>query len=117
MSLVRKVTTEDFAREVLFSPVPVVVDVQTDRTGTCRVLTPLLEKSAEAYAGQIKFLQVNIDEDPVVAELYRVEGAPALLFFRDGRPAGRFVGQSDARSLEARLDWFATSLPPTLASA
>ena len=104
MSQVRKVTAEDFAREALFSPAPVVVDVYADWCGPCRALAPLLERLAEAYRGRVKFLKVNIDEAPDVADVYRVDGVPTLLFFRDGLLTDRLVGLSDPRGLVAKLD-------------
>jgi thioredoxin len=99
MSLVQKVTAQDFSREVYFSPVPVVVDAYADWCGPCRALAPLLERAAELYAGRLKFLKVDIDEDPDVAEVYRVEGVPTLLFFRDGQLIDRVVGLAEPRSL------------------
>ncbi len=104
MSRARKVTADNFSREVLFSPVPVVVDVAADWCGPCRALAPLLHRLADRYAGRIKFLTVNIDEDPEVAEVYGVQGVPTLLFFRDGRPADRVVGLTHPRELVAKLD-------------
>jgi thioredoxin len=109
MPRVRTVTTEDFSREVYFSPVPVVVDVYADWCGPCRAVAPLLERLAEVFAGRVKFLKVNIDADPEVAGVYRVEGVPTLLFFRDGRPIDRIVGLSDPRTLVAKIDRLAAA--------
>lgn len=103
MSRVQHVTTQDFAREVLFSPVPVVVDIFADWCGPCRAIAPLLERAAELYAGRLKFLKVDIDQDPDVAERYQVTGVPTLLFFRDGRFTDRVVGLSDPRALVAKF--------------
>jgi thioredoxin 1 len=103
MSRVPQVTTREFAREVLFAPVPVVVDVYADWCGPCRAVAPLLERAAELYAGRLKFLKVDIDEDPDVAEVYEVTGVPTLLFFRDGQLIDRVVGLSEPRTLLAKL--------------
>jgi thioredoxin len=103
MSRVQQVTTEDFAREVLNSPVPVVVDVYADWCGPCRAIAPLLERATELYAGRLKFLKVDIDQDPDVAERCQVTGVPTLLFFRDGRLTDRVVGLSDPRALAAKF--------------
>jgi thioredoxin len=109
MSLVRKVTAEDFSREVFFSSVPVVVDVYADWCGPCRALAPLLERLAETYASRVKLLKVNIDEDPEVAEVYRVQGVPTLLVFKDGQLIDRVVGLADPRALVAKFDRLAAA--------
>ena len=103
MSRIQKVTTQDFDREVLFSPLPVVVDIYADWCGPCRAIAPLLERAAELYAGRLKFLKVDIDLNPDVAERYQVSGVPTLLFFRDGRLTDRTVGLSDPRALVAKF--------------
>lgn len=109
MSRVQQVTAADFAREVFFSPVPVVVDVYADWCGPCRALAPLLDRFATHYAGRVKFMKVNIDEDPEVAETYQVDGVPTLLLFAHGRPADRVVGLTDPRTLVAKLDRLAAA--------
>ena len=109
MSRVREVTAGEFPREVCFSPVPVVVDVYADWCGPCRAIAPLLERLAEFYAGRVKFLKVNIDDDPEVAGVYRVEGVPILLLFRDGQATDRVVGLADPRALVAKIDRLATT--------
>lgn len=109
MSRVQKVTTRDFSREVFFSSVPVVVDVYANWCGPCRALAPLLERLAELYTGRIKFVKVSIDEEPEVAEVYRVKGVPTLLIFQNGHLTDRVVGLSDPRALVAQFDRLAAA--------
>jgi thioredoxin 1 len=104
MSRVRTITAQDFSREVFFSPVPVVVDAYADWCGPCRALAPLLERLDAHYDGRLQFLKVNIDDDPEVAEVFRVEAVPTLLLFRGGRLTDRIAGLSDPRNLVAKLD-------------
>jgi len=109
MSRVRKLAADDFSREVFFSPVPVVVDVYADWCGPCRALAPLLDRLAEVYSGRVRFVKVNIDEDPEVAEVYRVEGVPTLLLFRNGQLTDRVVSLSDPRTLVGKIDRLAAT--------
>ena len=104
MRRVQNVTAADFGREVLFSPVPVIVDVYADWCGPCRALAPLLEKLAERYAGAVRFVKANLDEEPEVAEVYRVEAVPTLLFFQNGQLIDRVTGIPPAQTLVTKLD-------------
>lgn len=104
MKRVQQLSSSDFSREVYLSPIPVVVDVYADWCGPCRAIAPLLERLAEHYDGRIRFVKVNIDEDPEVAQAFQVEGVPTLLFFRDGQLTDRVVGLADPRQLVAQLE-------------
>lgn len=115
MARIQKVTASDFSREVYMSSTPVVVDVYADWCGPCRAIAPLLERLAEHFDGRLRFVKVNIDDDPEVAQVYRVEGVPTLLLFRDGQLTGRIVGLTDPRSLVAKLEQLAGPVPTTTA--
>jgi thioredoxin len=104
MKRVRELTAAEFSREVLLSPVPVVIDVYADWCGPCRALAPLLEKYAELYDGEVKFVKVNLDSEPDVAGAYRVEAVPTLLFFQDGELRDRITGIPPVESMLTRLD-------------
>ena len=47
-------TTENFDAEVLKSDVPVFVDFYADWCGPCKMMSPVIDKLADEYAGKIK---------------------------------------------------------------
>ena len=104
MSSLQTVTVEDFSREVLFSAVPVVVDVYADWCGPCRALAPVLDRLAAHYSGRVRFVKVNADEEQDLVSYYRVEGLPTLLLFRDGQLVDRVVGLADMRAIAAKIE-------------
>lgn len=75
-----------------------------DWCGPCRALVPLVERYAEVYAGAVRFLKVNADEEPDVVDVYRVEALPTLLVFKEGRLVDRVVGFPSVPAMTARLD-------------
>lgn len=104
MSDVKVITTEDFGFEVLNAAEPVVVDLYADWCGPCRALAPLLDRLAHAYAGRVKFVKVNVDDEPQVAGYFDVASIPTLLVFDRGRLVHRSSGLPDARGFVALLD-------------
>ena len=96
----QNVSTSDFSREVLQAKGPVVVDFWAPWCGPCRQIGPVLEDLAERYAGDIKVVKVNVDEEPTLASQFGVRGIPTLCVVEEGEVTGQQVGFSGAAALE-----------------
>ena len=101
---VKHITDADFDAEVMQSAVPVVMDFYATWCGPCRQLAPTMDSLADQYAGKIKFVKVNVDESPKVAQQFQVEGIPMLVFLQNGKTAGTSVGLVAKEDLILRLD-------------
>ena len=65
-------TAANFEEEVLQSELPVLVDFYADWCGPCKMMGPVVEKCAEAYAGKMKIGKLNVDDNMAIAQKYRV---------------------------------------------
>jgi thioredoxin len=100
MSDLIRLTQANFEAEVLKSEVPVLVDYWAPGCGHCRTLGPVIERIAAERAGSRKVGKVNVDDEPHLASLAGVQGIPAVVVYRDGRPAARSVGGVPKHVLE-----------------
>jgi len=100
---VRKVTTSSFAREVLESNLPVVVDFYADWCGPCRHVAPVVEHLSQEWDGKVRFAKVDIEREPRLAEAYRILSIPAVLLFEGGAPRAWSLGAKPAHALEREL--------------
>jgi thioredoxin len=101
---VKHITQGEFADEVTRCATPVVADFYATWCGPCRELSPLLDRVAGGYTDKIKFVKINVDESPGLAQNFQVQAIPTLIFFKDGKVADRVTGLLPEADLKAKLD-------------
>ena len=82
----------NFQKEVLDSKIPVLVDFWAPWCGPCKMLGPVLEELEKDYNGKAKFVKVNVDNNPVVSQQFRVSSIPTVLIFKNGSTVDKMVG-------------------------
>ncbi len=107
------VTTATFETEVMEASktLPVVVDFWAPWCGPCRNLTPIIERAAKAFAGRVKLVKINVDENQEIAAAFAVRSIPYVVAIRDGRPVAQFLGAQP----EAQVRAFIEQLLPSAA--
>ena len=93
------VTDATFDAEVRQSDIPVVVDFWAEWCGPCRMIGPALEELAEEYAGKVKIVKVNVDENMETPAQLGVRGIPALFLFKGGEVVSNKVGAAPKAAL------------------
>lgn len=104
MSNVVYATDASFEADVIKSDIPVLVDFWAEWCGPCRMVAPILDDLSKEYAGRLKIVKVNVDENSVSAATYGVRGIPTLLLFKNGQVVETKVGALPKGQLAAFID-------------
>jgi len=102
--LVRSVTDETFAAQVLARPEPVLVDFWAQWCPPCHMIAPVLAKIAAERAGTLTVRTIDNDANPVTGARFRVMSLPTLILFVAGEPVATLVGAQPKARLLARID-------------
>lgn len=87
-----KVEEEDFARTVLQSAAPVLVDFYADWCAPCKMVAPLVDELAREHAGKVLVAKVDTDRAQQLSLTHHIRGIPTLILFKDGAEVARSVG-------------------------
>ncbi|OHD56501.1 MAG: thioredoxin [Spirochaetes bacterium GWF1_51_8] len=87
-----ELTDGSFKKDVLESPVPVLVDFWAEWCAPCRMIAPVIEQVAGEYAGKIKVGKMDVDANPDTPSQYGITGIPTMILFKNGSPVEKIVG-------------------------
>jgi thioredoxin 1 len=87
-----QVSDDTFESEVLKSSIPVLIDFWAPWCGPCRAIAPIVDQLADEYAGKLKIVKMNVDDNPRTPANYGVRGIPNLILFKNGQVQQQIVG-------------------------
>ena len=108
-----KVEESSWDAEVMKAPSLVMVDFWAVWCGPCQMVAPIVEELATEYAGKLRVMKLNTDENPEIAGRYQVMSIPTILFFRNGQVVEKLIGARPKRQFKEVIDSLLAQHSPT----
>ena len=86
-----EINGDDFNNVVLNSEKKVLVDFYADWCGPCNMLSPIVADVSKEKT-DVKFVKVNVDNEPNLSSKYKVMYLPTLVVFENGQVVNTSVG-------------------------
>jgi thioredoxin 1 len=100
----RKITKDEFRKEVMASTQLSLVKFKTDWSGTCQIIEPIYNDLAKSYKGVVNFFTVDVEAEKGIEKEYSIMELPTILFFRSGKIVDHAVGLTSRNILISKIE-------------
>ena len=81
-----------FDELIATNELPILVDFWAEWCGPCKTIAPVIRQIAQEFKGRLTVIKVNVDEKPLIAQTYGIQGIPTLMLFSKGNVVWRVAG-------------------------
>lgn len=96
--------TSENHKQILDGNKYVVIDVYTDWCGPCRSLAPIFKELNDEMGDKYKFVKLNAEQQTKIADFFKIQAYPTILFIKEGKEVGRILGFRDKKSLVSEIE-------------
>jgi len=85
-------TDENFNNIIQKSERPILVDFWAEWCGPCQITGPILSEVAKEMEGKVDIGKLNVETNPMTANMFKVNSIPTMIVFKGGKPIEAYVG-------------------------
>ncbi|MCX5924261.1 MAG: thioredoxin family protein [Candidatus Dependentiae bacterium] len=87
-----EITQDAFEKEVLFSDLPVILDVYAEWCFPCQILKPMFAQVAHDFKDSCKLVSIDYHKNLELTSTLAIRCFPTMLVYRKGKIVQRFEG-------------------------
>src|SRR5262245_56102905 len=88
----------------LLQPGVTLIDFTAKWCPPCRQMEPVIATLGKEYAGRVRMVAIDVDDEQLLAQQYNVRSMPTFVLLRDGREVGRAIGARPRAFIAGMLD-------------
>ena len=90
-------------QSTILSSKPMVVDFFATWCGPCKQLAPILEEIEQNHKGDVIFKKIDIDQEPELAQEFRIDAVPTLMFITPTGEYQTLLGLQEPAVIETKI--------------
>jgi thioredoxin 1 len=91
-------------QDLIASEKPILIDFFATWCGPCRMVTPILEDLKKDMGDDLQIYKIDVDQNPGLAQNYRIQSVPTLMIFQNGEVKWRAAGVQSKAALKQVLN-------------
>jgi thioredoxin 1 len=99
-----EISDRNFDEEVAECELPVFACFTATWCGSCFPTCLVADDLVKEYKGSVKFVRLDTEKNPKMAQRYRVIAVPTILVFQNSQEVNRLLGFQDRSTLKSLLD-------------
>lgn len=84
----------------------VLVYFKADWCVVCKKQKPLLDAIIAEHKTNVELLEINMEDNPLIAEFFEVDGLPVTILYKHGKIVWDRMGLTEKSELEAQIHFF-----------
>jgi thioredoxin 1 len=92
--------------ELIKSDTPTLVDFHAEWCGPCKMMKPILEELKSSMGDRVRVIQIDVDRNQKLAEMFQIRGVPTFAIFKNGELKWMQAGMQQLQQLKNLVEQF-----------
>jgi thioredoxin 1 len=90
--------------ELIKSDTPTLLDFHAEWCGPCKMMKPILEQLKSEMGNRVRVIQIDVDRNQKLAEMFQIRGVPTFAIFKNGELKWMQAGMQDLQKLKNLIE-------------